>query len=380
MCESRISVASIVAWLGIGFCGISAKETQVPPPGTPPSQPQELVSIGTGLRFANTLAISPDETKLVVCGERTFEMRDANSPRSKSTKLAVGNHPYIVRSIAFSPNGKQLVSGHADGSVNLWDVDSKKRLRPLLGQKGEVINALFSPDGKLIASNCLWTEGEFSEKKSHGMVIVWEAETGRELSRFFGKSAQSLGAFSPDGKQIVSHGGKFSPDGKWIFSFQMNRDLRDPKDAKQFHQSVLVVWDIETGETRLIARFPEIAADAPAEGRSIVIWDAATGKEIRQLAWLSTAVVSDVVFDPSSKRIVTIETNNAREITIRIWDPSSGEQTQTVSFDALNNQHVSVYQGPRLSVSGKRIAIVTGYAARLWDIERLLSPDSVQNP
>ena len=57
-----------------------------------------------------------------------------------------------VQSIAFSPNSDILAFGLKDGSVELWSVQDRKRLRVLPGAGYNPVHALaFSPNGKLLA-------------------------------------------------------------------------------------------------------------------------------------------------------------------------------------------------------------------------------------
>ena len=55
--------------------------------------------------------------------------------------------------MAFSPDGKRIVSGSGDNTVRLWDADTGQPVgQPLTGHTGAVFSVAFSPDGKRIAS------------------------------------------------------------------------------------------------------------------------------------------------------------------------------------------------------------------------------------
>ncbi len=63
-------------------------------------------------------------------------------------------HKGCVFTIAFSPDGKYLVSGSADKKVKIWSVEQKKEIASLKQYNKVVRSVSFSPDGKYLASGC----------------------------------------------------------------------------------------------------------------------------------------------------------------------------------------------------------------------------------
>jgi WD40 repeat protein len=78
-------------------------------------------------------------------------------------------HSYSVRSVAFSPDGRHVVSGGDDETIRVWDAETGEEVvGPLKGHSDGVRFVAFSPDGRRIVSG--------SDDKT---IRVWDAETGR---------------------------------------------------------------------------------------------------------------------------------------------------------------------------------------------------------
>ena len=61
-------------------------------------------------------------------------------------------HRYTVRSVCFSPDGKQVASGSHDRTVRLWDEETGACVNTLEGHGDGVLSVCFSPDGRQLAS------------------------------------------------------------------------------------------------------------------------------------------------------------------------------------------------------------------------------------
>ncbi|KIJ51769.1 hypothetical protein M422DRAFT_136574, partial [Sphaerobolus stellatus SS14] len=103
----------------------------------------------------------------------------------------------VLSAVAFSPDGKQIVSGSSDNTIRIWDAKiGEAVVEPLQGHQGSVRAVAFSPDGKQIVTG-----------SDNNTIRIWDAKTGEAVGAPL-EGHQGLVqavAFSPDGKQIVSH-------------------------------------------------------------------------------------------------------------------------------------------------------------------------------
>jgi hypothetical protein len=108
--------------------------------------------------------------------------------------LTLRGHRAAVKSVAFSPDGRRIVTGSSDKTAKVWDAASGKELLTLKGHSGGIDSVAFSPDGQRIVTG-----------SSDKTAKVWEAAGGKALLKLYGHSAGiDSAAFSPDGQRIVT--------------------------------------------------------------------------------------------------------------------------------------------------------------------------------
>ena len=114
--------------------------------------------------------------------------------RGESGEMILGLGTLVAA--VYSPDGKHIATAGSLG-VFLWDAETGALLRTFRGHTDWVRSVAFSPDGKRVL-----TGSDDSTAK------LWDAETGQEIRTFRGHTGWlSSVAFSPDGKRVLMAGG-----------------------------------------------------------------------------------------------------------------------------------------------------------------------------
>ena len=205
-----------------------------------------------GTRFSNvaSMAFSPDG-KTIVSGNEDNTVRLWDLKGNPISQPFEG-HDGQVTSVAFSPDGKTIVSGSEDNTVRLWDLKGNPISQPFEGHDGQVTSVAFSPDGKTILSGShdktlrLWDLkgnpiGQPFEGHERGVTSVAFSRDGKTiLSGSYDKTLRLWDLKgNPIGQPFEGHqeavlSVSFSPDGKTLFSTSSDRTLR--------------LWDTRSGE------------------------------------------------------------------------------------------------------------------------------------
>lgn len=262
--------------------------------------------LDTGGHMANVVdtAFTPDGKQLVSASNdktvRVWDIATGKTVRMIRGESAPGNWGTIY-AMSLSRDGRWLaIAGflsEADvisaSAVHLYDFASGKLVKILKGHRNVVFALAFSPDGKRLVSG-----------GSDKSAIIWDVATGRQLIRLRGHSdtIEAVG-FSKDGSRVVTGSGDETirlwkaGDGKLIAEMTEHRSItqRQNKDSK--------VW---SGNVKTVAFSPNdrMIASGSADGR-VLLWDGDSGAFLRELAFpggmVGGAAIDSLSFSPDGK-------------------------------------------------------------------------------
>ena len=251
-----------------------------------------------------------------------------------------------VKSVAFSPDGKFLASGSAQGTIKLWNVATRRNIRTLNDDR-RVASVAFSPNGHILASH------------SHD-VNLWDVSTGQNIATLFRTYGGGAVGFSPDGTILASG----SPDNKvrlWDVST---------------HGEITTFVHGQIGPSlHTVAFSPDntILASGSGDGK-IKLWSVANYQEIVTLETHSEGVLS-VAFSPDGKLLASAEitqdpTDYSWDSSVKLWDVKTKRDVATIEADTTVFGESYWFQSVAFSPSGAFLA--TGSAdntVKLWDVE-----------
>jgi WD40 repeat protein len=369
------------------------------------------------------VAISPDGKKVAAGGDDGVVF--AWDVAANKELPEMDGHTSSVASVAWSPDGKTIASGSNDGSIRLWDAATSTEVRKIVTHCGVVHGLGFSKDGKTIAAGYsggvirLWdpaTGKEVRPNPGHngaayavahsekagliatggtdGAVVVWDAATRKELRRWEAhEMAVNAVAFTPDGKTLVSTGrtevrlwdpatgqqrAELKGHTNWVMTAAVSPDGKTL--ATGAWDNTVRLWDLTTdkekdviktrGNVRAVAFSRDgrlLAGGGETRGDGLVIWEAASGKELVRVPEPGGRWTTSVAFSHDGRMLFA----GTEEGHVRAWETATGR----LRFE--NPQKLYTGDGGIVAVAvspdGASLSVGTGGGCSIlvWDVARM---------
>jgi WD40 repeat protein/serine/threonine protein kinase len=159
---------------------------------------QEVANIPARYRIVSSLglAFSPNGQTLAYNENEAGDIALWDIPRRQTRERRLKGHSWYVPSLAFTPDGRTLVSGGMDRSIRLWDVAEGRERAAFTNYPLGVAGVRLSPDGKTLA---------ISATVGYQQITLQDTVTGTIISQLRGHHGPLSGAeFSPDGRTLIS--------------------------------------------------------------------------------------------------------------------------------------------------------------------------------
>jgi WD40 repeat protein len=278
-------------------------------------------------------------------------------------------HITKLSSVAFSPNGRYLLSGGKDRKLWLWNLKSGKLVKTFVGHSDIISSVAFSSDSQYAISG--------SRDRT---VRIWNVNSGRLLDTYRGHNGfVSSVNFSSDGRYVLS--GSYDKTlqfwdrrnarlirrfkrGNWVLSMDISRRF-----ALSGHRDrTMRLWNLDTGKLRRsfrtssyfmsVAFFPN--ANRIVSGHTdntLRLWNVNSGRMLRRF-WGHSGSVFSVDVSPDSSKIVS----GSRDNTVKLWNTYSGRLIHTF-------KHEDDVYSVKFTSDSSRIISAGNDGLFLWDIK-----------
>jgi RNA polymerase sigma factor (sigma-70 family) len=288
------------------------------------------------------LAFTPDGKKLITGAFYNDRFLRVWDPLTGRPSGKWEGHELGICAILVTVDGEQVITTSQDGTTRLWDLALRKEIGQI-GAKSWGWCAALSPDGKLLA---IGGKG----------VQLWDLSTRRRV-RSFGTSQILHLAYSPDGTTLVSSSDKDATVRLW--------KVANGKELRSFKSS------LSGGVNLSFSPDGRTLATASSDGM-IPIWDLSTGEELRRLGQplkpgpRSAYVLGALTFSPDGRVVAA----GYSDQTVRLLEVASGKERARFQGHLSGLSTLAFSPDSRLLATGAWDRTIV-----IWDVTGRISAD-----
>jgi WD40 repeat protein/tRNA A-37 threonylcarbamoyl transferase component Bud32 len=263
------------------------------------------------------------------------------SPRLGTTLYTYKGHTNSVLAVAWSPNGKRIVSGSLDHMVQVWDATTGDHVLPYSGHTDGVEVVAWSPNGKYIASAGKDRTVQVWDATNGNLIVIYKGHTQTVLTLAWSHDSKYIASGSLDqtvqvweatlgGQPLVNYTGH--SDTVTAVGWSSN----DKQIVSASYDKSVQIWEANTGN--LVSTYSGhkdavfTAAWSPdnkyiASGGSdqtVQVWEATTRHLIVTYSG-HTKPVEAVTWAPNSKHLASASDDK----TVQLWQATTGTHTFT---------------------------------------------------
>jgi WD40 repeat protein len=293
--------------------------------------------------FISDLAFSPDGRHLAVASSGGLTIWNIALPPLDLHFAHYDSEPVDISAIDYSADGKYVVTGGVDSSVHLWDaMGGNEVIR--WEQPSQIRSVAFSPNSRFVLSG-----GGFNppfHDVPPSIVTLWDIMTGNEVITISHTYPVGDVTFSPDGRYFATAGLAGLGEDVRVFEASTGSELVHLLDAgtqvvfspngqlATVGSNNIKLWTEEGW--RLFAtlpnsefRYPTFSSDGryiftldvtPGHGYIVNIWETETGNKVFQIPY--EYPVWRVTLSPDARFVATQSDNGQYVSVVQVWNIS----------------------------------------------------------